>query len=304
MATATNPSVDPETGKPPRCRRPVPIALRVFLAMNVTLFVVGSLWIGVPIFQRYAAVRALRQIGGRLSFNKTGPAKLRNYLGDSGMEIFDDVDWVCLNDTSFSDSHVKYLNVFTTVRGIELDGTQVTDSGLSQLANFTRLDCLSLKGTAISDAGLARTAGLNKLTRLALDDTHIGDCGFRHISKIRNLRDLRAKGTNVTDAGLSHLSGMPELRRLFLDRTQVTDLGLKHLSDCTKLSILFVKETQVTVEGAAQLRAAAWRVDVFGPDRKRQTARLQELLPHVIFTDRLDVRRSRVTIRDTSQATN
>ena len=259
----------------PAVRTPVHFSVRlprplwIFLASVAIAVVSLGLRFGEPIWRRQLAIWELERIGGRLSFDKTGPSWLRELVGDRRMRAFDAVDWINFRSTPFYDWHVTYMNAFPALRGIELDGTQITDSGVARLENFRKLEHLSLSDTPITDNGLEDIARFRTLKTLRLDHTRLGDEGLRRISQLSNLKGLNVEGTKITDDGLAQLSRLTQLRQLTICGTHVTDAGLKNLTNCTELRHLIVFETTITEDGALELEKVLPRLGVIGTNQYR-----------------------------------
>jgi hypothetical protein len=201
MAPLTNSSLDPRTDKPPRCRQLIPISLRLFLAMLALLGIASVLWVGVPAYRQYVAVREIERLGGHVRRVPTGPTWIREWVGDENMRFFHEA------------VHV------------ELGRTSATDATLSHVGRLTGLKSLWLAETKISDAGLVHLKGLSNLRVLDLSETQVTDTGLSHLEGLTNLGMLALYRTQVTDAGLAHLKGLSQLQGLYIGETKVTLAG-------------------------------------------------------------------------------
>ena len=155
------------------------------------------------------------------------------------------------------DGHVTYdeKNPSKPVVGVSLSGQEVTDASLEHLKNLTDLQSLTLWDTKVTDAGLEHLKELAILQTLNLWDTKVTDSGLVNLKGITFLESLGLDGTQVTDVGLEHLKGK-SLQELSLSRTEVTDAGLVHLKDRTSLQSLYLQGTSVTTAGVADLQSA------------------------------------------------
>jgi hypothetical protein len=79
MADAA-PSPDPTTDKPPRRRRWIPLALRMFVVILVLLATASALWIGIPIYRQQVVIRKLEGVGGRVMAIPGNPQSLSAIL--------------------------------------------------------------------------------------------------------------------------------------------------------------------------------------------------------------------------------
>jgi hypothetical protein len=284
MATA-NSIPDPTLVKPSQRRRWIPLSLRMFLVILLTLGAGSALWIGVPACRQWMAIRAIEQRGGTIETVPKGSRWLPGWARHPELRIFDRVHAVKLGEHA-SYSTLSEIGVLTDVRTLWLEGapvtdaglehlkglavlsdlrlgkTPVTDAGLAHLKPLTRLSFLSLHFTRVTDAGLIHLEGLTNLRHLLLSTTLVTDAGFTHLNGLSKLESLYLENTKVTDAGLIHLQGLKNLTLLSLDNTRVTDAGLEHLEGLTKLTTLHLLNTQATDAGVAKLKRALPKLTV------------------------------------------
>ena len=155
MPAPTNVPSDPTTDKPPRRQRWIPLSLRMFIAILATSVVAGVLWIGVPAYRQYVAIREITRVGGTVETQPGGPEWLRELLGDERMEWFEDLVRVRLEGTPATDATLVYLSGLPKLHRLDLFETEVTDAGLAHIARLSTLRVLALDGTRVSDAGVA-----------------------------------------------------------------------------------------------------------------------------------------------------
>jgi hypothetical protein len=211
-------------------RLPRPLWIGV-AAVAATVIGVG-LRIGTVVHRQQVAIREIERLGGTVSTEPRGPEWLRGQFGEEGLQPFDRVDSVDLENTSANDAALDYVGSLTEVRDLALFDTYVTDAGLARLKGLTRLEYLSLCNTQISDAGLA------------------------HLGSLSSICWLHLSSTQVTDAGLVHLKGLTGLNALSLDHTDISDARVRSLKGLRRLQLLRVQDTRLTEAGIADLRRA------------------------------------------------
>lgn len=246
--------------------RPSLWSLRIFVLLIVALGASSGLAVSFRFFCQQDSIKELEAIGAQLHFDAAAPAWLRNLIGDDGARAFDEVKWVDLRGTLFTDRHVRYLNRFPVLSGINLADTQITDAGVADLRAFGTLEYLSLAGTPITDNALDDIARFKRLNHLRLSRTQISDLGLSYIAQSGSLRKLDIATTSITDAGLSRLAKLQNLQSLIICETNITDSGLRELSTCSRLTTLGVLGTHVTRRGATDLTRELPRLAIFDTD--------------------------------------
>jgi hypothetical protein len=182
--------------------------LRTLLVV-MTLWAIACSWYAGKVLrvrrQREAAA-AIEELGGRMHWTQpSGPAWLRNLLGDACFRTADDVDLASIRAPVSDAALAQVAEGFPKIEVFDLSWARVTDVGLKHLKALSRLRILRLFGCNITDAALENLRGLSQL------------------------EDLDLCGTGVTDAGLENLKTLTKLEGLDLRMTQVTDIGVKGL---------------------------------------------------------------------------
>jgi hypothetical protein len=194
MSDPPTPTSDPTTDKPPRRRRWIPRSLRMFVAILALLAGGSALWIGVPAYRQYVAMRNFERVGGHIVTVKSRPTwwpwEVPPGEADAPLSMFNEPQGAYAGPVnSISDADLASLRALPTLRAINLSQTRVSDDGMQHLIGATRLEFLILDQTQISDAGLTI------------------------LQELRNLRMLGVQGTRVTDAGVAELNrASPNLR--------------------------------------------------------------------------------------------
>jgi Leucine-rich repeat (LRR) protein len=233
-----------------------------FLVATVALVAIAvGLHLGMPIWRQRAAIREIRRLGGRVTMHSGGPERVRRWIGDENMQVFDEVHSVNLRELAITDADLSNLTPLPSVMRLDLAWTlntesRVTDAGAAKLAALTKITDLSLYGTQIGDRGLAALRRLNHLQILRLDHTPITDAGLEHVGALTNLQQLYLNSTRVGDAGLAHLTHCSKLETLWLADTQVTDASLVHLKRLSHLRRVILDGTRVSETGVADLARA------------------------------------------------
>jgi len=221
MSQATSPR--PETARPPRLKRWIPLSLRIFVALLAILTAVAG-WEGLRIYRQHVAIRCIRQAGGMLIAQPAGPEWLRSIVGDDRMIGYDRVSMVYFpgnvdivagsfldrrpaarRRTAISEQVLASIGNLSDVADIDLSETDVTDSALTYLVNLNGLHQLNLNGTDVGDAGVRQIARLPKLVYLHLNATQVSDAGLLELKRAKYLGWLWVYGTEVTDSGVKRL---------------------------------------------------------------------------------------------------
>src|SRR4051794_11406337 len=88
---------------------------------------------------------------------------------------------------------------------------ELTDTGLKELTRFKSLKGLFLYKSQVTDAGLKELASLKGLEELSLADTAVTDAGLKELSALANLHYLDLSFTRVTGASMRDLIGLKNL---------------------------------------------------------------------------------------------
>jgi len=188
-------------------------SIRSLLVLTVAVAILCS-WLSVEMKEArkqkeaVEAIGALKggilydwQISGSGKTKPTGPAWLRNVVGD---DFFVSVNTVVSN-TEFTDAVLQHLEGMTQLQYLYLGHTKVTDAGLEHFAGLTQLRFLGLTNTQVTDAGLAHLEGLTQLQHLEIGGTKVTDAGLEHLKELSQFQALGLDGTQVTDTGLTYL---------------------------------------------------------------------------------------------------
>jgi hypothetical protein len=224
-------ATDPTTPEPRHVAIRLPRPLWIGVAAAVVIVVAVGLRIGVPIYRKRVAIREIERIGW-IVVNRppTLPAWIRSWIGDEWQKVLDEVEYVNVPETRFTDAGMQHLKHLGPLEWEGFDGMPLTDTGLFHLREITSLERLFISETRITDAGLVHLRELKNLKTLSLDRTRVTDAGLAHISALKNLESLSLNETQITDAGLVHLTLLTKLKNLtLLKTTGVTDAGVSEL---------------------------------------------------------------------------
>ncbi|KAI5014368.1 hypothetical protein ZWY2020_055758 [Hordeum vulgare] len=187
-----------------------------------------------------------------------------------------------------TDSDMKYLSDFTSLKELQLSCCKISDCGVSYLRGLSKLSHLNLEGCAVTAACLEAISGLASLVLLNLNRCAICDegclvklkvlnLGFNHITDaclvhlrelinleclnldsckigLRNLHSMNLSFTVITDIGLKKIAGLNSLKSLNLDNRQITDNGLAALTTLTGLTHLDLFGARITDAGTSCFR--------------------------------------------------
>ncbi|MBI3866350.1 MAG: hypothetical protein HY290_31095 [Planctomycetia bacterium] len=144
--------------------------------------VVGSLWVGIPIYRQQAAIRAIERLGGEVAVRPRGPEWIRDWWDErEGTSPFDEVIAVDMGLERVSDADLKPVRAFSELMKLNLDGSQITDAGLASLAGLEKLESLNLGDTRVTEAGLARLRGMKRLEDLRLPEIRLTENGLKEL---------------------------------------------------------------------------------------------------------------------------
>jgi hypothetical protein len=180
--------MDPALSIPPTpepCRRLIRLPRPLWIGVVTVLLIVVALGlrIGIPIYRQQVAIREIQRLGGVVQFRARGPIWLRERIPARFNELFGEVDFVSLSETSATDATLAHLQGLDGLKQIWLTATSVTDSGMPHLKGLTNLQILFLDRTRVTDAGLAHLKGLTRLRILALLQTPVSDAGVAELKR-------------------------------------------------------------------------------------------------------------------------
>ena len=89
------------------------------------------------------------------------------------LAIKDQLAWLDLADTNFSDEQAVHLQEFPNLIKLKLQNTSITDKAISYLTGATSLEVLNLYNTAVSDEGANDISKLSSLKLLYIWQTDI-----------------------------------------------------------------------------------------------------------------------------------
>lgn len=241
MTTVASLIADPTAGSPPRRSRWVPVSLKLFLAILLLLGVGSALWIGIPAYRQYVAIREIKRVGGQISFDRSGPDWLRELVGDDFMHCIDDVEHVHFRpDKTNYDRDPRGL-----YGGSELpytNGPTIDDSTLGCIVKIPHVKSLCLRWANVTDAGMKHISQLRDLRHLRLEGTQVSDASGKLFSQLSSLESLDVRKSKLTEAGLMHLKTLTKFEHLDLDCTQITTASVPWLSEMPNLKSIFIDE--------------------------------------------------------------
>lgn len=197
------------------------------LGVFLLTLVVPSVWVGIRYQQRLTWIEDSERRGGSFVMDeareKSGPAWLRDLLGDDGMRPFEQYDEVSLVEPTDRDlERVLQCAELTKKFSLGLDQPQWTALGKEQLLRMESLTNLVIRG----DGSL-------------LDDPKL-------LAGLANLEYFRLSETTVTEEQLSNLEKLPHLETLFLYETRLTDGMLITIIRHTDLTGLLLARNHIT----------------------------------------------------------
>jgi Leucine Rich repeat len=238
---------------------------KLFWRLTVATVVVVSALASVVIvgYPKYAAIHAVRQLGGWVEVEPIGPDWLRRQLrffwNDQSWlsDLTDPVVNVRLSDCGVTDSDLSVLTAFRRLKHLDIDSTSIGDDGLKHVGQLAGLESLCLSDTRISDAGMRELESLVNIKGLQIENTRISDVGLKSIECMSDLHYLRLGGTCVTDDGLiSLLRCAKDLNLVWIDHTEISDVGLESLTRCSHIQQIDVHATRVSRKRFRELESA------------------------------------------------
>jgi hypothetical protein len=193
-----------------RLRLPHPLLL--FLLTVILVIAGAGLRFGIPAYHRWSAVKQLREYADIGGMRRVGPEWLREFVGQSRMDAFDDCDgsiWFSQNPQRFGRLSPLIAGGF----GLGAPPPVIDDSHLECIRNLPNLKEVHLACTDVSDGGIEPLSRLSKLEKLSLDATDVSDGCVPLLKRLPNLRELSLRGTRVSKAGVEKLErAIPGLR--------------------------------------------------------------------------------------------
>lgn len=83
------------------------------------------------------------------------------------------VVWLKMDNSTVTDSAVKYIGSLGQLTRLHLNNTKITDKGLAGLKKLTRLQSLSLVGTQVTAKGLLQLKGLKNISSIYLYKSNV-----------------------------------------------------------------------------------------------------------------------------------
>jgi hypothetical protein len=161
-------------------------------SIKTMLLIMAALSVGLGIYfksfrDRRAAIAAVEDLNGWISYKESGPNWLRKFVSDEKCfwnptaVRFDPKHPVTDDELQ---SVISHLMKFDDLTYLNFDRSQITDTGLAQLLPLAnKLESLDIRGTRVSDNGIANLQRLPKLTLLRLKDSAISTDGMETIHK-------------------------------------------------------------------------------------------------------------------------
>src|SRR5262245_11531899 len=133
----------------PRIRLPRP--LWIALATGMLVVTAVGVRVGMPIYQRHAAIRTLEQHGAYIEMVDATPDWVRHWAGRELSVIFGEPYSVFVIDENprFDDDAMSVLPTLTELIEFGAEGTAVTDAGIRHLKQATTLEDLWLSDLPI-----------------------------------------------------------------------------------------------------------------------------------------------------------
>jgi hypothetical protein len=192
----------------PTARRRFRLSVRATMAV-VLAIAVGLGWYLHTVRTQQAAVRAIKEAGGSVSYDwewgnydpnissTMGKSRAPKWLSDRL-----GVDYV---------ANVTHASLVPG-RG---NKRKADDQTLESVGRLSHLESLWLNGTAVTDAGMVHLKGMSRLSDLTLGAVGVTDAGLAQLTGLSNLRTLHVTGSRVTDTGVLALEeALPRLQIL------------------------------------------------------------------------------------------
>lgn len=136
---------------------------------------------------RRAAIAAIEDLNGSISYQESGPNWLRKFISDEKY-FWNPVAVRFSSNDPITDvelqSVMKHVMNFDDLTYLNFNRSQITDVGLAQLLPLAnKLESLDIRSTSVSDDGIAHLKRLPRLTLLRLEDSAISTDGIDEIRK-------------------------------------------------------------------------------------------------------------------------
>jgi hypothetical protein len=234
-------------------------------------------------------------LGGKATFERGGPAWMRDLAGDPPMEVFDRLVGVSLSggvnahakdyklNTRVTDDWTSRLSGFPELRVLNLENTDVRGPGLRPVGTLLSLESLNLTLCPVTDEPLGELSKLTQLKVLGLASTKVTGTGMKELQDLRKLENLNFHSCPVTDAGLEWIGKLSSLVRLEIVHTQFTDAGPPSLAPLVNLERLQLGSRKATgasltvLRGLPKLQELDVHDGMLTPEGVRHVAAVQTL---------------------------
>jgi hypothetical protein len=186
-----------------KLRTPQPLFLSLLTLALVTAGV--GVRFGIPAYQKWSALKQLRQYADIGGTRRVGPEWPRGFVGPNCLDALDEYEriWFSQNPERFGRVHPSLA-----IGGWGRPSPPpriVNDAVLACISNLPNLKEVDLRYTEISDVGMEHVCCLKKLESLAIDGTDVSDTSIPRLRRLPNLRELSLRGTRVSKAGVEEL---------------------------------------------------------------------------------------------------
>jgi hypothetical protein len=125
------------------------------LGLGLCLIAIAlNLIVWVPYYRTRAAVARIERLGGKAQLEAGGSNRMRQWLGDELMSLFDDVTSVDLSNTAATDADLEQLQALRHLRMLDLFGqTRVTEAGVQELRQALPRLVIRRSGEAVLGVG-------------------------------------------------------------------------------------------------------------------------------------------------------
>jgi hypothetical protein len=240
-----------------------------------------------------AVIANLKSFNGLSAVAPGGPDWLRAVVGDSSMQVFDQLTLVDFNErknphakdyklnTAINDEWLSQIQGLTDIRRLDIANVAIKGPGLRYVGTLTNLESINMTLTPITDEYLEPLGNLTQLKVIGLASAECNGTGCKYLHKLTKLENLNFHHTPVNDQGLKEICQMTSLERLEIVHCFWTDAGAMNLANLKNLQRLQLGSRKATGASIGYLRALPKlrELDIHDLENASEAIRLASEIP-------------------------
>ncbi len=174
-----------------------------------------------------------------LSIGATRVCSLRGVQALKGLRS------LCLNDFTFPDEELEYLQTCSELKELFLNGSSISDQGFARLGRLSTLRGLCVGHTELTDDDVSLLHGLQHLEELIANDTPITDAILAVLRKLPRLTFACLTGTKLSPESVRYFREFPSHVRIWIDQQLFDKMSVTERSRIS-CEITPINETDAT----------------------------------------------------------